>query len=79
MQSVCRPGSDRGVSLNCGFSLRLALSCTFTFQRLSTVSGIFGVLAEQSRNSDYAPADVGGASGRDRTGDLPLTREPRGR
>jgi hypothetical protein len=51
-ESACRPGSDRSVSLTCGYFLKLALSCTFVSQRLSTFSGIFGVLAEQSRNSD---------------------------
>jgi hypothetical protein len=56
--SACRPGSDRGGSVTCDYSLKPALSCILVSQRLSTVSGIFGALAEQSRNSGCTSAGV---------------------
>jgi hypothetical protein len=52
--SACRPGSDRRVILTCDFSPKRLLSWAFMFQHLPTVSRIFGVLAEQSRNCHHA-------------------------
>jgi hypothetical protein len=55
-RSVCSAvtrGSVCGVPLTCGFSLKAALSCVFISQHLSTFSGIFGALTEQSRNSEW--------------------------
>jgi hypothetical protein len=50
VRSDCRPGSDHSVSLTCDFFSERALICAIVFQHLSTVPGIFGSPAEQSRN-----------------------------